>query len=204
MDDLSKALGDINSIRRQMAGSMEFRGYGPATMAVTAALAGVAALAQAVLVPSPAEHRAGYLGVWTTTAVAAATLTAVQVHRRTERLHTGLSNEMIRMAAQQLLPSLLAGFLLTLVVAHYLPASLWLLPGLWQVIFSLGVFASCRFLPRPMLVAAVWYLICGMISLQLGDARALSPWTMGLAFAGGQILVAAILLVAREEAAHGE
>ena len=203
MDDLYKALGDISSIRRQMAGSMEFRGYGPATMAATAAMAGASALVQAVFVPAPAEHPAGYLAVWITTALVAAALTAVQVHRRTERLHTGLSNEMIRMAAEQFLPSLVAGFLLMVVVATYLPHALWLLPGLWQVVFSLGVFASCRFLPRSMVTGAVWYLICGLISLHFGDARALSPWTMGLAFGVGQTLVAGILLVAPEEAVDG-
>src|ERR1700722_18621663 len=32
MNDLNKALGDINSIRRQVARSTEFRGYGPATI----------------------------------------------------------------------------------------------------------------------------------------------------------------------------
>ena len=33
MNDLNRALGDISSIRRQMARSTEFRGYGPATLA---------------------------------------------------------------------------------------------------------------------------------------------------------------------------
>ena len=203
MDDLYKALGDISSIRRQMAGSMEFRGYGPATMAATAGMAGVAAIVQAAFVPIPAEHAARYLGVWITTALVAAALTAVQVHRRTERLHTGLSNEMIRMAAEQFLPSLVAGFLLMVVIAAYLPHALWLLPGLWQVVFSLGVFASCRFLPRSMVAGAVWYLLSGLISLHFGDARALSPWTMGLAFGAGQMLIAGVLLVAPEEAVDG-
>ena len=33
MNDLYKALGDISSIRKQMANATEFRGYGPATLA---------------------------------------------------------------------------------------------------------------------------------------------------------------------------
>ncbi len=204
MDDLYKALGDISSIRRQMAGSMEFRGYGPATVGGTAALAGTAALVQAAWVPVPAEHVARYLAVWTATALVSAALTAVQVHRRTERLHSGLSNEMIRMAMEQLLPSLVAGFLLMVVIAVYLPHALWLLPGLWQVVFSLGIFASCRFLPRTMVAAGAWYLAWGLMSLHFGDARALSPWIMGLAFGAGQTLVAGILLVAPNEAANAD
>jgi len=39
MNDLNKALGDISSIRRQVAHSTEFRGYGPATLASTGLLA---------------------------------------------------------------------------------------------------------------------------------------------------------------------
>ena len=39
MDDLNKALGDISRIRRQVARSTEFHGYGPATLAATGALA---------------------------------------------------------------------------------------------------------------------------------------------------------------------
>jgi hypothetical protein len=75
-----------------------------------------------------------------------------------------------------------------------------MLPGLWQLVFSLGVFASCRFLPRPMLAAGVWYLFSSLVCLGFGNARALSPWTMGLAFGGGQLLIAAILFFTTQEA----
>jgi dolichol kinase len=74
-----------------------------------------------------------------------------------------------------------------------------MLPGLWQVIFSIGVFSSCRFLPRPMIAAGVWYLFTGLLCLALGDNRALSPTTMGLSFGIGQLIVAAILLFATPE-----
>jgi hypothetical protein len=74
-----------------------------------------------------------------------------------------------------------------------------MLPGLWQVIYSLGVFSTCRFLPRPMIVAGVWYLLTGLICLALGDFRSLAPWTMGVAFGGGQLLVAGILFLATPE-----
>jgi len=39
MSELHKALGDITSIRRQVARSTEFRGYGPATLAATGGIA---------------------------------------------------------------------------------------------------------------------------------------------------------------------
>jgi hypothetical protein len=77
-----------------------------------------------------------------------------------------------------------------------------MLPGLWQVIFSLGVFSSCRFLPRPMVAAGAWYLLTGMVAIALGGGRAFSPWVMGVPFGAGQMLVAGILLWTAQEDEH--
>ena len=69
-----------------------------------------------------------------------------------------------------------------------------MLPGLWQILFSLGVFASCRLLPRAMFLVATFYMACGLATLATarGDA-AFSPWAMGLPFGVGQWLAAAVL-----------
>lgn len=199
MDDLHKALGDISSIRREMARTTQFRGYGPATLAATSAFAFLAATAQAVWLPDPANHIRGYLTIWTSTALLSAALTGAQMYTRSRRIHSGLSDEMIRMAVEQFLPSVAAGALVTIVLVHYVPSVSWMLPGLWQVIFSIGVFSSCRFLPRPMIAAGVWYLFTGLLCIALGDNRALAPFAMGLSFGIGQLIVAAILLFATPE-----
>jgi hypothetical protein len=199
MDDLNKALGDISSIREQMARSTEFRGYGPATLAVTGVFAISAAAAQALWLPDPARHVALYLGIWISTAILSASLIGMQMVTRTQRIHSGMADEMIRMAVEQFLPSVGAGGLLTLVVVRAVPSALWMLPGLWQVIFSLGVFSSCRFLPKPMVAAGAWYLLTGLTCIVLADGRALSPWAMGIPYGGGQLLVAGILFFTHRE-----
>jgi hypothetical protein len=199
MTDLNKALEDIGSIREQMARSTEFRGYGPATLAATAGIAVLAAAAQAYWLPDPANRPAAYLSIWIATAAVSAALIGAQMVARSHRIHSGMADEMIRMAVEQFLPSVGAGGLLTLVLARAVPSALWMLPGLWQVVFSLGVFSSCRFLPKPMAAAGAWYLVSGLTCLTLADARALSPWSMGIAYGGGQLLVAAILYLARQE-----
>ena len=200
MDDLHKALGDISTIRRQMARSTEFRGYGPATLAATGLLAISAAGAQALWIPDPPAHMPTYLGIWISTAIISAALIAMQTVTRTHRMHSGMADAMIRLAVEQFLPAAGAGALLTLVLLRYAPSVLWMLPGLWQIVFSLGVFSSCRFLPRPMVAAGIWYLFTGLTSIALADNRALSPWTMGIAFGLGQLLVAAILFFTAQEA----
>jgi hypothetical protein len=75
-----------------------------------------------------------------------------------------------------------------------------MLPGLWQIIFSLGVFSSCRFLPRPMLAAGAWYLLTGLAYIAWAGNRALSPWAMAVPYGAGQFLVAGILFFTTREA----
>src|SRR5438309_4858188 len=157
MNDLYRALGDINSIRRQVANTTEFRGYGPATLAATAGFAVVAAAAQEIWLPEPGKHAVGYLAIWMSTALLSAVLTGVQMHTRARRMHSALSDEMIRMAVEQFLPSMVTGLLITAVLLGSVPQDAWLLPGIWQIIYSLGIFSSCRFLPRPTLAAGAWY-----------------------------------------------
>ena len=200
MNDLNRALGDISSIRRQMARSTEFRGYGRATLAATGLIAVLAATIQAVVLPDPVTHITRYLSIWICTAGLSAALTGIQMYTRTRRMHSGMSQEMMHMAVEQFLPSVGAGLLITLVLVRYVPAALWMIPGIWQVIFSLGVFSSCRFLPRPMLIAGAWYLLTGLVCISLGGSRALSPWAMGIPYGAGQLLVAAILLFSAHEA----
>jgi hypothetical protein len=199
MTDLHKALDDITSIRRQMAHSTQFRGYGPATLAATGVIAFLAASVQSIWLPNPANHIPAYLSIWISTAALSAALTGVQMYTRTQRIHSGLSDEMIRMAVEQFLPAVGAGLLITIALARFVPAVFWMLPGLWQVIFSLGIFSSCRFLPRPMAAAGAWYMLTGLVCIALGDNRALAPLTMGLAYGAGQLLVAGILFVATPE-----
>lgn len=202
MQDLDRALDEISSIRRQMARSTEFRGYGPATLAATGLFALGAAEAQALWAPDVASHIAAYLTVWIATAIISASWIGAQMYARTKRMHSGMADEMIWMAVEQFLPSVGAGALLTVVLVMCAPGSLWMLPGLWQIIFSLGVFSSCRFLPRMMVTAGAWYLLSGLLCLSLGDARALSPWAMGISYGVGQMLAAGVLLLAKQETSH--
>jgi hypothetical protein len=194
MTDLEKALADITAIRSQMARGAEFRGYGPMTVAATGVLAIAAAWLQARWLPSPAADVFSYLMLWLATAALSVLLIGLEMVARTRRIHSGLADEMIHAATEQFLPAGLAGVLLTVVLVRAAPESLWMLPGLWQIVFSLGIFASCRLLPRPMLAAAVWYLAAGLVVLGLAkDAYAFSPLAMAAPFGIGQLLIAVIL-----------
>ena len=57
------------------------------------------------------------------------------------------ARQLTLLAVQQFVPCLVAGGLLTYAIVVYVPTSVALLPGLWAIVFSLGIFASCRLLP---------------------------------------------------------
>jgi len=194
MPDLEKALADITAIRTQMARGTAFRGYGPATIATTGLLAVLAAGVQALWIPHPAGEPLAYLALWVVTAAISSLLIGAEMVARTRRIHSGLADEMIYAAIEQFMPAGVAGILVTFVVWRYAPHSMGMLPGLWQIIFSLGVFASCRSLPRPMFAVAVWYLAAGLANLALaGGASAFSPWAMAVPFGVGQLAMAAVI-----------
>lgn len=193
MTELQRALAEIRSIREQMARGIEFRGYGPATLAATGMLALIAAAIQTHWFPDPLRAAGAYLRLWTFTAGVSLTVILIETVLRAQRVHPALAPQMVRSALEQFMPAIVAGLLLTVVLVRRAQTSLWMLPGLWQIIFSLGVFASCRFLPRQIFAVGLWYLSSGLGCLALGDARAFSPWAMGIPFGVGQLLVAAVL-----------
>lgn len=208
MRDLNRALTDISVIRGQLARDTEFRGYGPVALAATGVLALIVAGAQAYWLPQPAapedlaEYLPGhpsqgyllYVWLWVATAAMSLLVIGTETIQRSRRAHGDLAVPMLRSAVEQFLPAIIAGGLLTVTLLWVAPQDLWMLPGLWQIIFSLGVFASCRFLPRPMFLVGIWYLACGLACLALVPAaQRLSPWVMGVPFGVGQLLVARFL-----------
>jgi hypothetical protein len=194
MEELDRALADITAIRSQLARGTEFRGYGPMTVAATGILAVAAAGIQALWLPDAAADLLGYVVIWVATAAISIVLIGIEMVARSRRIHTGLADAMIHAATEQFTPAGVAGALLTFVLFRFAPQSLWMLPGLWQIIFSLGIFASCRSLPRPMFAAGVWYLAAGFAGLAFANgAHAYSPWAMAVPFGVGQLLIAAVL-----------
>ena len=194
MRDLDKALADIFTIRSQIAAGTAFRGYGPAAVAATGGLALATALVQFVWLDDPTGHPLIFFAGWAAAALVSGGMIWTEMQARSRRHHSGLADAMIHQAVEQFLPAGTAGVLLAVLLWKFAPEALWMLPGLWQVLVSLGVFASVRSLPRTVALAGAWYFVAGFATLLLASqSHALSPWTMGLPFVIGQLLMAAIL-----------
>jgi len=194
--ELNEALLQISEIRQQLARTERFRGYRAVPVAWSGVLACIGGVLQAVLIREPMVELGSYLGLWIAIAAISMTISLGDVWRR-YRQHTGLLHrETMHLALEQFFPSLVAGGLLTVVIAKSVPQSAWMLPGLWAILFSLGLFASWRLLPPAIFAVATYFLASGLVALSLGSReQMLSAWTMPLLFGVGQFLTATVLLV---------
>jgi hypothetical protein len=190
--DIDKALQDIVAIRSQIASRTAFRGYGPVAIGITGLLGFSTAAVQSLLPVARTPFL--FCAEWMATAALCALVVWVEMQGRSRRLHSSLADAMINQAIEHFLPATAASIFLPALLLQFAPQNIWMMPGLWQLFVSLGIFASLPNLPRPMILSGAWYFVSGFVCLMLASqTHALSPWEMGLPFLGGQILMAAIL-----------
>ncbi len=192
--ELHDALTQIAEIRRQMAKAEVFPGYRSASVAFSGLLAIGAAVAQSQWIVDPSAEFGKYLTLWIAVAALSIAGVALEMSVRYWRMPDRSLVEPTRLAVEQFVPSVAAGILVTAVLSRHVPHAVPLLPGLWQILFSLGIFASARLLPRAVYAVGGFYFVCGVLALMSSpDAFSLSPWWMGVPFAAGQLATAAIL-----------
>jgi hypothetical protein len=191
---LDEALTQISEIRSQIARTETFRGYRSLTVGFSGLVGIGAGLFQAIHIPRPTEQVSAYLTLWVSAAVLCVLVVGGELLFHCYHAVSPRTTRLTLLAALQFLPSIAAGALLTTVLAIVARETLWMLPGLWAILFSLGVFASCRLLPNATFWIGVFYLLAGCLNLALGTGElALSPWLMAGTFGLGQLLTAGIL-----------
>jgi hypothetical protein len=192
--ELREALAQISEIRDQLARTETFEGYRSATVAASGLLALAAAGVQASWIPDPAARLSEYLTLWVAVAVVSVAITGIEMFARCRRAASETAARLTRMVVEQFLPSLVVGALLTVAIVAVAPETAWMLPGLWALVFGLGVFASARLFPRPVTWVAAWYLLSGIACLAAAKRlEPLSPWLMVATFGVGQLLAAAVV-----------
>jgi hypothetical protein len=190
--ELRDAIDQITTIRTQLAATERLRSLRAVPVALSGAMAFAAALVQQQLLTDPAHDLARYLMLWIGTALLSGIAGAATVVRAAQRSESALGLANARHASLQFAPSLVAGAIVTAFIALRMPEHLWLLPGLWQILFGLGNLAAQLLLPAPARLVGALFLASGALCLWLGEA-ALDPWAMGLPFTVGQLSLAAIL-----------
>ncbi len=191
---IEDALDQVRAMQDQVARTRQYYCYRWATVACSSLLAFLAAWIQPQWVAAANHHLDQYLWLWISVACASGALIGWEMSVRWLRFKSDHARRQTLLALQQFAPCLVAGAVVTWIIATFCVEHAVLLPGLWAVMFSQGIFSSVKHLPRGGAAVAAYYLMSGAICLahSHGD-QALAPWMMAVTFGVGQLLTAYIL-----------
>ena len=195
-EQIDRALETLDDIHTQLARGALFRGY---RAGASGAMGLIMLLGAAVEVwmrePLSAQGHA-----WHWIAVAAV-CGVVGVADYVFRGRLRDSNHQALLALRQLAPSLIVGLAITPILFDRAE----LLPGVWTMLFGLGLVASAPFLPTAIFGVGAFYLVSGA-AMAYGASGGVtpSPWGLGITFGVGQFVAAAILRRTERVAARGD
>jgi hypothetical protein len=181
--DVEDALRRVADIHAQVARSTFFRGY-RAEIAVGQA---ILALSTATVewFSWAALDAQDHASIWLVVALVCALTSSVDIVLR----RRFIPRPSARLAALQLSPALVVG----VVLAPLLWGQAELLPGIWTMLFGVGLLSSAPYLPGHIRLLGLFYLAAGAVMTHAAGIGLSSPWSMGLTFGGGQLVAAAIL-----------
>lgn len=191
--NVHEALDRLDAIQEQLSRSTPVRGYRAATVAGTAVLAAVGALAQVLWVHSPLEARGHYLTIWVGLALLGVLALALEVGRRyaltrSRHLRHGLLRTFFTV-----LPAFGTAAVMTAALGGRSDETFALLPGLWMLCFALAIYASLPRLPHGVGFIGCFYFAAGACALAQPPSVTLAPWLMGGVFGLGQAWAAWLL-----------
>ncbi len=194
---VNDALGQIAQIHDHLARAEQYRGFHPFAVAGSGLVGLVAAVIQPWLIP--ADDPAAFIRFWL---VVAAVGGGVGVSRAVDaylRREDEFARRRTRRVVGQFLPCVAAGLCVTLALGRAGGGLVSYLPGLWAVLFGLGVFAARPYLPRAIGWVGLFYLAAGGALLAAAPAEFdRAGWLIGLVFAVGQTATAFVLHRNRE------
>jgi hypothetical protein len=194
---VNEALGQIAEIHDHLARAEQYRGFHPLAVAGSGLVGLAAAVVQPWLVP--ADDPAAFVRFWL---VVAAVGGGVGVSRAVDaylRHEDEYARRRTRRVAGQFAPCVVAGLAATCALAEASGDFARCLPGLWTLLFGLGVFAARPYLPHAIGWVALFYLAAGAILLATVPAElAWAGRAVGLTFAVGQVATAFVLRRNRE------
>lgn len=205
--NIHQALSDIAEIRAQLDRTETYRGFRSTAVGVSVLVLAIGAWTESRWVDDWAIQIDRYLTIWFCVAGVSAAIAGVEMLVRSRISGNRLVGKMHWSLVRHIAPSFLVGFVLTLLIgmhAHEVNAAaegsmtsaglVWALPGLWSMIYSLGLFNCRRDLPAQAIGVAVYFLFAGVILLAYNwSTRDLGGWQMLASFGVGQAFLGGVL-----------
>lgn len=193
--NLVEALERINEIHGHLAKGEIYRGFRPLPIAIAGCGGLLAAWMQPMWVN--AGDAQAFVYYWMAAAACCAVLAGPLLPFQIWRQNAFDRRRTLRVWGQ-FAPCLAAGGFVGMAIAKALPEAVGLLPGLWSVIFGLGVFSSRPFLPRATGWIALYYLMAGTWMMLHPQSDSSPAWPLAITFAVGQMVGGIVLYINRE------
>lgn len=199
--NIHKALSDIAEIRAQLDRTETYRGFRSVATGVSVLVVFAGAWLQRVMVADPNTQIDLYLTIWFVVAVASLCLAGCEMLIRSRVSKNRLVNRLHWSLVSQMAPCLTVGFILTLLIADHAYENphgdrglLWALPGIWSMLYALGLFSCQRQLPAQAKGVAIYILLVGVLMLAHNWKTGVPEgWQMVASFGVGHFLLASIL-----------
>lgn len=192
MKDTDDAISRINEIHAQLAKSGIFKGYRSIYVSVSGLIAFIATLFYPGFVKDPDTR--GFVYYWVTIAFINLFIAAGMILYQYIRTPSGFERQKIRTVAAQFLTIVAAGAIVTIPLTFSDPVFIPLLPGIWAILFGIGIVSMRPYLPRLTILAVIFYFIAGALLFYISQAHLDSlPIAMGVSFGAGQFIAALIL-----------
>ncbi len=200
MAEISRALEQLDEIHARLARAEVYRGWRSVPVALSGAAGLGAAAWQSATSGSGTDPRAWTL-YWFGVAIAALAIGCGGIVWRYIREESPTERRRTQQVLAQFLPSLAAGACLTFTLLGANPALASCLPGLWALLFAVGIFSARPFLPAAATIVSTYYALAGVAMLWTLGVGTLPPagiapwfsWTVGGVFGAGQLIAAAVL-----------
>ena len=196
---LREALNNIAEIRAQIERTESFRGL--RSLAVTASSMSVFIGAMVSHLLGVERGRAAFATVWIGVASASLLGVVFEMWHRCQKSDSDIGRKLIwqahRSIAVQLAPSLMVGAVMTFVLLWKSETS-WMLPGVWAMLYGLGLLNCRQHLPQFGKWVAGFYLVCGALALvcclemEALDVRLANGQMVGI-FGIGQLVLASLV-----------
>ena len=195
--NLNQALSDIAAIREQIGRVESYRGFRSLTVGLSALFVVTGGCLQHIWIEHPEQQPLAFLRLWITVAALSSVACTIEMLVRNRTSATPITGRLHRSLITQTMPSVLVGAVVTLAIinASYADETLiHLLPGIWAMLYGLGLWSCGSNLPRIAHVATVYFLVAGAITLLVNScSEMMHSAEMVILFGVGQLLLSAAL-----------
>ena len=180
-----RAMDNLRYIRETMERALPFTGisgWGEIAIGVTALIATAIAAQQVTFKP--------WFAVWVAEGLISILIAGWSMDRKARAAHMPLVSGSGRKVVFSLAPPLIAGALLTLVLARAGAQSA--IPGMWLVLYGTGVITGGMFSVRAVPAMGVCFMLLGAVALF--SPPVYTNWFMAAGFGGLHVLFGAIIV----------